>query len=263
MRTPAELFDMTGRPSVVTGAAGHLGRAVAGALAVAGSPVWLVGRNREPLDELAAEIGGQGGDAMVHICDVTSHDQVGALAAAVQDRHGRLDVLVSNAHVARGGTLATAVPDDFREATELAVIATHRLIGATRPLLRAAATDGSPSIVAISSMYGLVSPRPRLYDDATTTNPPFYGAAKAGLLQLARYAAVELAPEGIRVNTVAPGAFPADPSNPVVDRLRSEIPLGRTGAPDDLATAVLYLAAPASRFTTGSTVVVDGGWTAW
>lgn len=263
MTGPAQLFDLRGRPALVTGAAGHLGRAIAGALAAAGAPTWIVGRRREALDELARQIREQGGEPIPHVADVTSQEDVDKLARAVLDRHGRLDVLVSNAHVPRGGTLETSDSSGYREAVELALVATHRLVRSTLPALRAAAADGSPSIIAVSSMYGVVSPRPSLYDSPETTNPPFYGAAKAGLLQLVRYAAVELAPAGVRVNALVPGAFPADPASPIVGRLAEQIPVHRTGVPGELATAVLYLASPASRFTTGSSVVVDGGWTAW
>lgn len=263
MTSPSQLFDLTGRPSLVTGAAGHLGRIIAQTLAAAGSPVWLVGRRREPLEGLAEGIRERGGVATPHVADVTHDQDIDALAATIRDEHGRLDVLVSNAHVGRGGTLATSTADQYREAVELSLIATQRLIRTTLGELRAASADGAPSIIAVSSMYGVVSPRPHLYEDASTTNPPFYGAAKAGLLQLVRYAAVELAPDGIRVNALVPGAFPAEPDTALADSLRREIPGRRMGRPEDLATAVLYLASPASRFTTGSSVVVDGGWTAW
>lgn len=263
MKTPGQLFDLAGKPSIVTGAAGHIGRTIAGTLAAAGSPTWIVGRTRDPLDSLADEIKQRGGLAFPYVADVTSDEDVEGLARTVRDQHGRLDILVSNAHVARGGTLETSQSADYLEAVELAPIAAQRLILANLPQLRAAALDATPSIITVASMYGVVSPKPSLYDTPETTNPPFYGAAKASLLQLTRYAAVELGPSGIRVNALAPGAFPADLDSTLVGRLRKEIPLDRVGQPDDLATAVLYLASPASRFTTGSTLVIDGGWTAW
>lgn len=263
MTSPAELFDLTGRPAIVTGAAGHLGRVIARTLASAGAPTWLVGRTRRPLEELAAEIRAVGGEATVQCTDVTSNVEVEKLADVVRERYGRVDVLVSNAHVGRGGTLRTASEADLQEATDLALGATHRLIRAMRPLLAVAAEDGSPSVVGIASMYGMVSPRHDIYENPQAVNPPFYGAAKAGLIQLCRYAAVELSADRIRVNTISPGPFPVDPEPDFESRLSHLVPARRTGRADEIATAVLYLASPFSSYTTGSNLVVDGGWTAW
>jgi NAD(P)-dependent dehydrogenase (short-subunit alcohol dehydrogenase family) len=98
-------------------------------------------------------------------------------------------------------------------------------------------------------------------------NPPHYGAAKAALLQYTRYAAVHLAPQGIRVNAISPGAFPPevvqqrDPA--FAAALTQKVPMGRLGTPEDLGGAVVFLASSAARFVTGANLPVDGGWTAW
>jgi NAD(P)-dependent dehydrogenase (short-subunit alcohol dehydrogenase family) len=113
-------------------------------------------------------------------------------------------------------------------------------------------------------MYGLVAPDISIYATDTSRNPPYYGAAKAGLLQLTRYAAAEFGLNGVRVNSISPGPFPQNPEtmDPVfVSELAQRTLVGRVGSPEDLTTAVLFLASPHSRFVTGSNVVVDGGWT--
>jgi NAD(P)-dependent dehydrogenase (short-subunit alcohol dehydrogenase family) len=260
--TPS-LFDLSDRVAVVTGAAGHLGRSTAVAFAAAGAAVWLVGRRSGPLEELAAELNRSGGRAYACCADVTVDVDVAALVQAVTSASGRLDVLVNNAHVGRGGTLATSRGADFTEAAELALAAPARTISAFRKLLVAAVPRGSPSVINVCSMYGVVSPDPRLYEDPEQVNPPFYGAAKAGLLQLTRYAAVELAPEGVRVNAVTPGPFPASATPDFERRLAQRVPLGRVGRAEEIQSAMLFLASPASSFVTGAEIRVDGGWTAW
>jgi NAD(P)-dependent dehydrogenase (short-subunit alcohol dehydrogenase family) len=258
-----DLFGLTGRVALVTGATGRLGSVMVRTLAAAGARTWLVGRDEDRLRRLTDEIRADGLDARWARCDVTVDADVRELGAAVRADGDRLDVLVHNAHVAAGGTLATAGPADFARASDLALSAFQRLLSATRELLAAAAAGGSPSVITVSSMYGMVSPRPGLYASQAAANPPYYGAVKAALIQLSRYAAVELAPLGIRVNALTPGPFPGAADADFVRRLGEQSPLGRVGETTEIATALLFLASPRSSYVTGSNVVVDGGWTAW
>src|SRR5262249_52243604 len=150
-----------------------------------------------------------------------------------------------------------------------AVTSAYRLVQLTLPLLRAAAKGNAAgaAVVNIASMYGVVSPRFALYPARQKPNPPWYGPAKAGLIQLTRYLACELAPQRIRVNSVSPGAFPAPPvtqGDPeFVTRLESQIPLGRIGQPAELVGPILFLSSDAASYVTGTDLRVDGGWTAW
>jgi NAD(P)-dependent dehydrogenase (short-subunit alcohol dehydrogenase family) len=114
-------------------------------------------------------------------------------------------------------------------------------------------------------MYGVQAPDLSIYDREEDRNPPYYGAAKAALIQLTRYAAAELAPAGVRVNAVVLGPFPGqrtEANGALLDRIAARTLLGRIGSPDEIGGAVLYLASRASSFTTGSVLTVDGGWTA-
>lgn len=262
------LFRLDGKVAIVTGAVGHLGRAIATALAEAGAYVRLVGRTGATVTATAGELSGRSLAADAAVCDVTKPEQVAALIAETGDRWGRLDILVNNAHAGRPGVMEDIANDDYLDAMKIAVAAPAELVNAGRALLRAAAhKNGDAAVINISCMYGMVSPDPRVYGTSGMNNPPHYGAAKAALLQYTRYAACHLAPEGIRVNAISPGPFPPDAvcqRDPVFcGKLIDKVPLGRLGRPDDLKGAAQFLASPAARFVTGANLPVDGGWTAW
>lgn len=256
----ADLFRLDGAVAVLTGASGWLGASMVSALHGAGAHVHVVGRDESRLRTALGELPD---DARItlHACDVTTPAWPELLAGL-----DRIDVLVNNAHVGRGGSLRTATADQFDEAFDLAVKASWAGINAARPGLAAAVAAGSsPSIINVASMYGVVAPDMSMYATEEGRNPPFYGAAKAALLQLTRYAAAELGAEGIRVNSLTPGPFPGEAAqaNPdFVGELSRRTMTGTIGRPEDIQTALLFLASPSSRFVTASNVVVDGGWTA-
>jgi NAD(P)-dependent dehydrogenase (short-subunit alcohol dehydrogenase family) len=257
-------FSLEGKVALVTGAAGHLGRALAEALAGAGAWVFLGGRTPSPLEALAASLSSKGLYASALPFDVRDTDAVRAAMNLLGEEAGRLDVLVNNAHLPRSGAFLDACREDFVDATHVSVAAAHDLVTAALPLLERAAQDGSPSVVNVASMYGTVSPDPSNYSTEAQQNPPYYGAAKAALLQYTRHAATHLAARGIRVNALSPGAFPGTGADAaLVKRLEARIPLGRVGVPEELATAILFLASPRSSFVTGVNLPVDGGYTAW
>jgi NAD(P)-dependent dehydrogenase (short-subunit alcohol dehydrogenase family) len=262
-------FRLDGRVALITGAAGHLGRAMAQALAAAGAHVVLNGRRRGPLDQLAAEVVGRKQAASVACFDVTRQDDVRRHVQELGDRFGRLDVLVNNASAGKPGTFQSASAADFQAAYQVNVVAAFELLQNALPWLRVAGQQnwGGASVINISSMYAGVSPDPTIYGTSGANNPPYYGAAKAGLTQLTRYAACHLAADKIRVNCISPGPFPApqylerDPE--FSERLGRKNPMHRTGEPCEIQGAILFLASDASSYVTAANLPVDGGWTAW
>jgi len=265
---PGHLFSLEGRTALVTGAAGHLGRAMAGALAGAGAVVYLNGRRPGPLEDLRDELRSEGASAEIAPFDVLDPGAVTNFLARLAQQSDRLDVLVNNAHSGRTGTLESAEAKDYTDAFAVAVQAAAELTKAALELLKAAAVrQGHASVINITSMYGMVSPDPSIYGSSGQNSPPYYGAAKAGLIQLTRYAAVHLAPHKVRVNAISPGPFPppalADRMPDFWALLNHKSPMRRVGRAAELQGAVLFLASDASTYVTGINLPVDGGWTAW
>ncbi len=262
------LFRLDGKVCVVTGGAGHLGAAMSVALAEVGGHVCIVGRTTGAIARHAEALRERGLSAEAIQADVTMAEDISVLVTDLAKRHGRLDVLVNNAHGGRPGIMADSTARDYVNAIEIGVAAAAELVNAAGDLLRnAVRIGGDASIINISSMFGMVSPDPRIYGHSGMNNPPHYGAAKAALLQYTRYAACHLATHGIRVNAISPGPFPpeeAQLSDPeFAAALIQKVPMGRLGRPEDLAGAIVFLASPAARFVTGANLPVDGGWTAW
>jgi len=169
----------------------------------------------------------------------------------------------------RTGTIESIDADDFSMACTQNLSGPFHLIQQALNLLQETATKNkvSVSIVNVASMYGKVSPDPRIYGDSGQNNPVHYGATKAGLLQMTRYLACHLADRNIRVNAVSPGAFPRPEiknlSPDFLASLEQKVPMGRIGLADEVVGPVLFLLSSASSYVTGIDLPVDGGWTAW
>ena len=264
MNKTQELFQLRGRTAFVSGAAGHLGRVMTRALLDAGAEVIVNGRDEARLAAFADEMRNGGGAVRLAAFDVGNLDAVSAFFS----REKRLDVLVNNAIDMTVKPLEALGAEDFEVTYRSGVVAAFEATRAALPALRAAATAaGDASVVNVASMYAIVAPDKRVYSRPEQASPLHYGPAKAALLQLTRHLAAELGPNGIRVNALVPGAFPRpqvaadDPG--FAERLAGRTMLERLGEADELAGPLLYLASRASSYMTGSSLVIDGGWTTW
>ena len=253
-------FSLAGRVALVTGGAGRLGTPICRGLAQAGAKVLINGRDGAKAESLAAELRQLDHSAQALPFDVTDHDR----AADIVGRLDRLDILVNNAAPIQTGSIETVAPSAFASASAGIVEAAFTLTKVALPLMRVR----GGSVINIASMYGTVSPDPQIYGSSGLNNPPQYGAAKAGLIQLTRYMACHLAPDLIRVNAVSPGPFPprdrlAREQPDFLRALELKVPMRRVGRPDEIAGVIVFLASDASSYVTGANIPVDGGWTAW
>jgi len=245
------------RVAIISGAASGIGRAVAVAYAATGvrSVIGTFPGDPHDPEQTAAQVRAAGGECVVHEVDVRDSKQVDAFAERALERWGRLDIAVANAGVLRKAALGELDDDAWDDLLQV------DLTGVLRVLRSAAARMAGPgAMVAVSSIAGGV------YGWGEHAH---YGAAKAGVLGLVRSVAVELAPRGIRVNTVIPGYVVTpqslDPVNSLgpdgLERAGKDIPLGRAAQPEELASVIRFLTSDEASYVTGQQIVVDGGLT--
>ena len=241
------MFDLTGKAALVTGASGGIGGAIATALHGAGAVVGLSGTREAPLAELAAELGER-----VHVlpCDLSDMAAVEALPKRAVESMGSLDILVNNAGITRDNLFMRMSDEDWQSVIDVDLTSAFRLCrGAVRGMMKAR----WGRIVNITSVVG------------TAGNPgqANYCAAKAGLTGMSKALAQEVASRGITVNCIAPGFIATAMTDKLNDeqkgRITASIPTGRMGAPEEIASAVLYLASVEAAYVTGATLHVNGG----
>ena len=245
-------FDLEGKTALVTGGGTGLGRAMALALAEAGADVALAARRIDKLEEAAGQIRALGRRAEAIPLDLTDDQSPAAAVAAAESALGPLDILVNNSGISGAGWAADLPLKEWDR-----VVATN-LRGAFLTCQAAGlgmCEKGSGAIVNVASVAGMVGIKML----------SAYSASKGGLIQLTKTLALEWARSGVRVNALAPGYFLTDINRDMFTSeagermIKTHIPMGRVGNPEELEGAVVFLASDASRFMTGSVLVLDGG----
>jgi 3-oxoacyl-[acyl-carrier protein] reductase len=243
------MFDLTGKVAIVTGASRGIGRAIAMQLAARGAIVVAAAREDHAAGTAAAivERGGRAESAGVDVTDAASLEKLPVEVAA---RHGRLDIVVSNAGITRDQLLIRMKRDDWDEVIATNLTATFTLTqAAMRPMLK----QRGGRIIAVSSVVGQMG-------NGGQVN---YAASKAGLIGFAKALAREVASRSITVNVIAPGMIDTDMTRSVAEKaqidLAAQIPLGRLGTVDDVAAAACFLASDEAAYITGHVLAVNGG----
>lgn len=250
------MFAQDGRIAVVTGASSGLGAQMAKVLASAGADVVAVARREDRLRALGDSIGEAAGSISPCAADLSTEAGIDRVARAIEDR-GRCDILVANAGTAEVGDIESMEDERFSRVMALNLTAQWRLAKALFPRL---AESDAGRVINVASIYGISAP--------VRVGLGAYAASKHALVGLTRTQAVEWAGHGITANAIAPGYFPTEMTEQLLaskaaKRLQQFVPADRFGRPEELATALLFLASRASSYVTGTVLPVDGGWSAW
>lgn len=254
-----EKFNLQSRCSIITGAATGLGKAMAEALAEAGSHIVIADMNKSAAEQTAEELRRKRVEVVAVEADVRSEADAARVVEQSLERFGRIDVLVNNAGIVRNAKAEEMSLEDWRAVLDInltGVFVMSQAVG--REMIR----KQSGSIINISSMSGIVANTPQCQSA--------YNASKAGVIALTKSLAGEWAPHGIRVNTIAPGYMRTELTRKffedgggMTERWMQMTPMGRPGNPEELGGIVVYLASDASSFATGGVFTIDGGYTAW
>ena len=254
---PSQAFRLDGRHALVTGGASGIGEATVKELARAGAFVWIADINLAAAEALASSVGSA---KALHL-DVTSPESIQAAASQLD----RLDILINNAGIGHVGSIEATEPEDFDRLMNVNVRSVYLVTRGFLPLLLAAMQhhEAVGSIVNIASVSGLVGIKQRFA----------YCTSKGAVIAMTRQLAVEY-PKTLRVNAVCPGTvqtpfvegylekFHKDEKEETRAQLRARQPIGRLGRPEEIASAVRYLASDEAAFVSGSLLTIDGGWTA-
>lgn len=264
MKSLTTLGNMKGRTALITGGAGYLGMAMGESLAEAGAQVIVLDMDEEKAEEAASTL--QSRFAQGHkglAVDLADKVAIASVPETIEDRYGKLDVLINCAAlVGSSGLEGWARP--FREqdvytwekALEVNLTGAFYLIQQCQDLLEKAE---APSIINVSSIYGIAGQKMSLYEGMDYLTPAAYAASKGGLIQLTRYLATVLAPR-IRVNCISPGGIERNQEKAFTTRYEQMTPLARMGSEEDFKGLTHFLASDLSAYITGQNIIVDGGW---
>ena len=251
-----DMFDLTGKVAIVTGASRGIGLAIALSFASHGARVVLASRKQESLDAAAAEIRASGGEAIGIAAHNGDKAALGQLVERTLEACGRLDILVNNAATnPHYGAVLEADDSHWRKTIEVNLLGNVWL---SRAAVAAMRGTGGGKIINVASIVGIKPGR----------GQGIYSVTKAGVISLTRTLAVELGADNIQVNAIAPGLVQTQfarvlwENDALLRQVEAATPAGRIGQPSDIAGLALYLASSASDFTTGEVFVVDGGLTA-
>jgi 3-oxoacyl-[acyl-carrier protein] reductase len=247
-------LGLSQKVAIVTGASRGVGKTIAHVLAVEGCRLSIIARGRKALEDTASELWSNGTEVLPIVADLMVAQDIDAVVQATMKHYGQIDILVHNAGGAKGQNIFDTSDEDWQEALALNVLALSRLARLVAPIM---SNQGGGRIIAISSIFG-----------RETGGRTAYNALKAASISLTKSLARQFAPNNILVNSVAPGSllFPgsswdrreqADPER-IAAFVKSELPLGRFGTPEEIAYVVAFLASPLASLVSGACIPVDG-----
>jgi len=259
------LFSLKNKTALITGGAGYLGSEISDTLAELGANIIIASRNKENITRKCKELEEKYNNRIIAYpieVNLVDKESISQCFQLVYEKFGEIDILVNNAWSGNKNSFESITDEDWEYDIEMSLTSVYRCVKAALPSLK----NRKGVILNIASMYGHIAPDYRIYDDTNYTNPPSYGAAKAGVIQFTKYLASFLAPYGIRVNALSPGPFPHEATQQdkeFMNKLAIKNPLNRIGQPHEIKGAVALLCSDASSYITGQNICADGGWAIW
>ena len=253
-------FSLKDRVALITAGSGpQFGSSLTEGLAEAGATVIPASRNLEANEAYAETLKAQGYDAHGMQCDITDTDSIDRLHDELIERFGRLDVLVNSA-LARSGHAGRFQEQSLEAMKTVGTGDFSGLFYIWQRFIADMVKQGRGSIINISSIYGVVSNDPNIYEGTDLVQPASYNFVKAGMINFTRYIACYFGKQGVRANCISPGGYFNNQPEPFVEAYEKRCPLGRMMNNEDVKGAVVYLASDASEYVTGMNLMVDGGW---
>lgn len=253
-----DLFSLKGKTAIVTGGGRGLGEQIATAFAEAGANVVVCSRKVENCIEVSEKLKQLGVESFALKCDITNPEEVKYVVDSTVEKFGRIDILVNNSGATWGAPVEEMPLEAFQKVLNVNLVGTFLMSQTVGKIM---IEQKAGKIINIASVAGLRGSNPDVM------NTIGYNTSKAGVINFTRDLAAKWGQHNIHVNAIAPGFFPTKMSNVILERYGEKIlegtPLGRYGTDKDIKGVALFLAAPASDFVTGETIVVDGGAITW
>ena len=265
----SNLFDMTGRVAIVTGAVGLLGAKHCEVLASAGANVVCLDMKVEEANALAADLSERFSTRCIGVaCDIAQPADVKSTCEHILNEFGHIDALVNNARSGYDKNELVGIEEfDVQVIRRDFIVQVEGSFNCAQQFGAQMAKQGRGSIVNICSTYGVAAPDFRIYSDEPIkiATPVSYSIAKSALVGLTNYLASYWGPAGVRANLLTPGGIRAEgrQTQTFLDKYNARVPLGRMAQPTEMQGAILFLCSDASSYMTGANLVVDGGWTTW
>jgi NAD(P)-dependent dehydrogenase (short-subunit alcohol dehydrogenase family) len=250
------LFSVTGKVAVVTGGSRGIGAMFARGFVENGVKTYITSRKADELKQTADELS-KSGQCIALASNLSTFEGIQAFTEELRARESKIDILINNAGASWGADITDFPVDGWDKVMALNLRAPFFLVQQFLPLLKASATEEDPArVINVASIAGICNPKMNNYS---------YAASKAGMIQMTRHMATDLAADDINVNAIAPGPFPSNMTKSFIAEdgtmsgVNISVPRKRVGKPEDAAGAAIYLSSPASAWITGHTLTLDGG----